>query len=150
MHCRKTAGLALAMIAVTGMAVAAERAVVADAAERRDQSAVRALLAKGADVNAAQVDGTTALHWAAYYDDAEAAALLVKAGANVNAANRYGVPPLVLASTNGNAAIVQVAPRSRGRCERHDEGGRNTIDAGRAIRQRRRGDGTSCARCDTR
>ena len=108
MHCRIAAGLALAVIAVTGLAVAAERAVVADAAERRDQSTVRALLAKGADVNAAQVDGTTALHWAAHYDDAEAAALLVKAAANVNAANRYGVPPLVLASTNGNAAIVRL------------------------------------------
>src|SRR5688572_33319638 len=107
MKTRKTAGFVLAMIAVAGMARAAERAVVADAAERRDHTAVRALLAKGADVNAAQVDGTTALHWATHYDDAEAAALLVKAGANVNAANRFGVPPLVLASTNGNAAVVR-------------------------------------------
>jgi ankyrin repeat protein len=108
MRRRKTAGLAFAIIAVTGMAVAAERAVVADAAERRDQSAVRALLAKGADANAVQVDGTTALHWAVHYDDAETAALLVKAGANVNAVNRYGVPPLALASTNGNAAVVRL------------------------------------------
>ena len=104
----RTAGFALVIAAVSGLAVAAERAVVADAAERRDHSAVRALLAKGADVNAPQVDGTTALHWAAQYDDAEAVALLVKAGANVNAANRYGVPPLVPASTNGNAAVVRL------------------------------------------
>ena len=63
---------------------------------------------RGVDVNAAQIDGTTALHWAAHYDDAETAALLVKAGANVNAANRYGVPPLALACTNGNAAVVRL------------------------------------------
>ena len=65
-------------------------------------------LKTGGDVNAPQVDGTTALHWAAYHDDAETAALLVKAGANVNAVNRYGVPPLALACTNGNAAIVKL------------------------------------------
>ena len=59
-------------------------------------------------MNAAQVDGTTALHWAAYHDDAETVALLVRAGANVNAVNRYGVPPLAQACTNGNAAIVKL------------------------------------------
>ena len=105
---RRTTGLALLMMAVAGTALAAERATLADAAERRDRAAVRTLLTGGVDVNAAQVDGTTALHWAAYYDDAETAALLVKAGANVNAANRYGVPPLALACTNGNAAVVRL------------------------------------------
>ncbi|HYV32233.1 MAG TPA: ankyrin repeat domain-containing protein, partial [Candidatus Binatia bacterium] len=46
---------------------------------------------------------TTALHWAVYNDDAETAGLLVRRGANVKAANGYGVPPLSLACTNGNA-----------------------------------------------
>jgi len=105
---RKTAGLALLIIAVAGSALAAERGTLAEAAERRDRAAVRTLLNGGTDVNATQVDGTTALHWAAHYDDAETAALLVKAGANVNAVNRYGVPPLSLACTNGNAAVVRL------------------------------------------
>ena len=104
----KTTGLALLMLSAAATVLAAERATLADAAERRDRAAIRAELGRGVDVNATQVDGTTALHWAAYYDDAETAALLVKAGANVNAANRYGVPPLTLASTNGNAAIVRL------------------------------------------
>lgn len=108
MHWRRTTGLALLVFAVAGTALAAERATVADAAERRDHAVVRTLLKGGADVNATQIDGTTALHWAAYHDDAETAALLVKAGANVNAANRYGVPPLALACTNGNAAVVRL------------------------------------------
>jgi ankyrin repeat protein len=108
MHWRRTTGLALVVIAMAGIAAAAERATLADAAERRDRAAVRTLLTSGADVNTTQVDGTTALHWAAYHDDAETAAVLVKAGANVNAANRYGVPPLAIACTNGNAAVVRL------------------------------------------
>jgi ankyrin repeat protein len=108
MHWRRTTELALLVVAMAGTALAAERATIADAAERRDRAAVRTLLTGGTDVNTTQVDGTTALHWAAHYDDAETAALLVKAGANVNALNRYGVPPLALACTNGNAAMVRL------------------------------------------
>jgi ankyrin repeat protein len=99
-------GLVLVGLGLAAGATAADRAPVADAAERRDRAGVRTLLQTGADVNAAQVDGTTALHWAADHDDAETVTLLVRAHANVNAVNRYGVPPLALASTNGNAAIV--------------------------------------------
>jgi len=108
MHWQRTTGFALVVVALAGTALAAERATLADAAERRDRAAVRTLLTGGADVNTTQVDGTTALHWAAYHDDAETAAVLVKAGANVNAANRYGVPPLAIACTNGNAAVVRL------------------------------------------
>lgn len=90
------------------LCVAAERAPLADAAERRDQSSVRKLLGTGVDVNASQVDGTTALHWAAYYEDVETAALLVRAGAKADAVNRYGVPPLAEACKNGNAAVVKL------------------------------------------
>src|SRR5258706_11225242 len=75
-------------------------ASVADAVQHRDKQAVQALLQKHVDVNAPQGDGTTALHWAAYLEDADTAALLIRAGANVNAANSYGIPPLTLASEN--------------------------------------------------
>ena len=105
---RKTTGLALVMLAVGGTALAAERATLADAAERRDRAAIRSEITRGVDVNGSQVDGTTALHWAVHYEDAETATLLVKAGANVNAVNRYGVPPLALACANGNAALVRL------------------------------------------
>jgi ankyrin repeat protein len=107
MHWRKISGLALLGLGLAASAAAA-RAGLADAAEQRDKTSVRTLLGTGVDVNAAQVDGTTALHWAAYNDDLETVTLLVRAGANVNAVNRYDVPPLALACTNGNAAIVKV------------------------------------------
>lgn len=104
---RRTGGLALLGLAFASAAAAAESAALADAAEHRDWAGVRTLLTRNAaEVNTAQVDGTTALHWAVYHDDAEAVRLLVRARANVNAVNGYGVPPLALASTNGNAAIV--------------------------------------------
>jgi ankyrin repeat protein len=100
-------GLSLAvMLAIGGLGVSAA-SNVADAVQRRDKPAVLALLKKHADVNAPQGDGTTALHWAAYLEDAETAAVLIRAGANVNAPNNYGIPPLVLASENGNANIIQ-------------------------------------------
>ena len=108
MRWRKTIGLVIVGLGLAATAVAAARAGLADAAELRDKTGIRTLLGAGGDVNAAQPDGTTALHWAAYNDDAETAALLVRAGANVNAVNRYGVPPLAQACKNGNAAIVKL------------------------------------------
>src|SRR5437763_9449262 len=108
MRSRRISGLVLLVVGLSGVALGAERATLADAAEQRDQVRVRHLLDTGVDVNAAQIDGTTALHWAAYHDDAETAARLVRAGANVNAVNRYGVPPLSLACSNGSGAIVRL------------------------------------------
>lgn len=86
--------------------VAAADAPLADAAEARDLARVRALAEAPGNVNRPQADGMTALHWAVYHDDDETARLLLKAGADARAANRYGVRPLSLACTNGNAAIV--------------------------------------------
>ena len=71
-----------------------------------DKAALRSLLQQKADVNAPQVDGATALHWAVYRDDLEAADLLIRAGANVKAANRAGVTPLAMASLYGNTAMI--------------------------------------------
>jgi ankyrin repeat protein len=50
----------------------------------------------------------TALHWAAYQDDAETATLLLRAGAKANVTSRYGVTPLSLACTNGSGAFVEL------------------------------------------
>ncbi len=108
MHLRKISGLIVLGLGLTAPTFAAARAALADAAEQRDKTSVRALLRTGVDVNATQVDGTTALHWATYHDDAETVALLIKAGAKPNAVNRYGMPPLAQACTNGSTAVAKL------------------------------------------
>ena len=101
--------LALAsLVSTVSLFAAGADALLADAAEKMDRSKVRALLKQHVDVNTPQVDGMSALHWAAYQDDLEIAELLVRAGANVKAANRYGVTPLSLACTNGDPALIEL------------------------------------------
>ena len=79
---------------------------VADAAMKQNREAVRSLLQRKADVNAPQVDGTTALHWAVRLDDLELADLLLRAGAHAGVANREGVTPMQLAALNGSAPML--------------------------------------------
>ena len=77
-----------------------------EAAEKKDWPRVCALIEAKADLNATQVDGMTALHWAVYHDRTEIAQKLLAAGARATAANRYGVTPLSLACTNGSETLV--------------------------------------------
>ncbi len=80
---------------------------VADAAERGDVAAVKSLLKDGADVNAAQGDGMSALHWAADRGDAALAEILLYAGASTSAQTRIGqYTPLHLAGKSGSAAVA--------------------------------------------
>jgi ankyrin repeat protein len=100
--------IAVFFLATATLLASGTAAYLADAAERGDRAAVRELIAQGsAAVNAAQVDGMTALHWAAYNNDLEMAQLLIGAKANAEATNRYGVTPLSMAATNGNAAMIK-------------------------------------------
>jgi len=91
--------LGVAGACLLGGLVLAQSATVTDAARRGDREAVRALLKSGADVNAAEGDGTTALHWAARSGDGELVQMLVSAGANVRATTRLGAyTPLMMAA----------------------------------------------------
>ena len=80
---------------------------LADAVQHRERSATVGLLKQGADVNAPQVDGMTALHWSVYHDDLKITGQLIAAGADVKAINRYGVPAISIACQNGNGPIVE-------------------------------------------
>jgi ankyrin repeat protein len=89
------------------MLQAAPSAPVADAAMAGNKDAVRALLKQAADVNAAQGDGMTALHWAAMKDDADLVQTLLFAGANVRATTRIGsYTPLILAAKSGSSSAI--------------------------------------------
>ncbi|MEE2934728.1 MAG: ankyrin repeat domain-containing protein [Planctomycetota bacterium] len=85
----------------------ASESPIADAVECKDRATAIKLLKQKSDANAPQVDGTTALHWAAYHDDAEIGVLLLEAGAKADAENRYGVTPLYSACQNGNVKLVK-------------------------------------------
>ena len=87
-------------MAVSLMA-AGPSARLVDAVKNTDKASARALVEQHVDVNAPETNGTTALHWAARWDDLETAELLIRNGANVKAANRYNVTPLSLACVNG-------------------------------------------------
>ena len=100
--------LIIATALANALAAAPEDAApVAAAAMRKDSTTVRALVKDGKDVNAAQGDGMTALHWAAMNGDADLTAVLLYAGANVRATTRLGgYTALHLAAQAGNAAAL--------------------------------------------
>ena len=99
------------LIFLMGIAIAQAGAApdlrLIQAVKGQDDAAARALMARHADVNAQQGDGTTALHWAAYNDDLAVADALIRAGARVDAANDLGSTPLHLACNNRGAAMVE-------------------------------------------
>src|SRR5918993_67606 len=110
--------LLLCLLCVSPVATAPE-SPVADAAMRADAAAVRALLKDGADVNAAQGDGMTALHWAARQGSIDTVRMLLFAGGNVRATTRLGgYTPLLLASQAGHAAGIEAPVKGGAGAER--------------------------------
>lgn len=97
------------LVGMCGFALAALGADtrLADAAMAGNKAAFESLLKQKAEVNAAQGDGMTALHWAAYRDDLQMVKALLASGADVKAATRDGaITPLFLACANGDAAMI--------------------------------------------
>jgi uncharacterized protein len=104
----RVSAIVLAALVMTASVGAAVESPVADAARAGDRDAVKSLMKEGADVNAPQGDGMTALHWAAERGDLELTSILVYGGANVAAVTRIGqYTPLHVAARTGNAAVVK-------------------------------------------
>lgn len=138
-----------AYVLVLGLLLAprAAESPVADAAQRNDVAAVRALLKQGADVNLAQGDGMTALHWAAVNGNVALAQLLIRSKANVVALTRNGAyTPVHLAARGGHGALVRLllgagasvtaVTTSGGATPLHFASGSGSVEAVRALLER--------------
>ncbi|HTA46909.1 MAG TPA: ankyrin repeat domain-containing protein [Bryobacteraceae bacterium] len=99
--------LLITCLAAMAATAAPPKSDVADAAMRGDTSAVQTLLRQKSDVNATQIDGTSALHWAVEANNLELADILLRNGAKPSTANEAGATPLLLATQNGNAAMIE-------------------------------------------
>lgn len=99
---------AVVMVFLVTVAAAATVSPIADAAMEGDLEAIRELIRGGGDVNEAQADGMTALHWAADRGDVELALLLLEAGADPSAVTRIGAhTPVLVAARRGHDAVLQ-------------------------------------------
>ncbi|MGB7217861.1 MAG: ankyrin repeat domain-containing protein [Vicinamibacterales bacterium] len=96
--------LSIVYVSVQG----AEQSPIAAAAKANNLTTVRALIAKGTDVNAPQADGSTALLWAAYNGNAEMTKALLASRAKVDVTNKYGVTPLLQAARMGESAVMEL------------------------------------------
>jgi ankyrin repeat protein len=103
---RASASLCAAVLFAPALLSAADSRLT-DAVKARDLAAVRTLIAQGAAVNAADGDGSTALHWSAANGDVATTNALLQAGANVKAVTRIGgMSPLFMAANNGSAEVI--------------------------------------------
>ena len=107
-----TAATLTAVVALPAEAQTARPDRVSTAMKARDAAGVRTLIRQKADVNGADAEGMTALHWAAHWNDLDAVTARLSAGARAAVANRYGVTPLHEAATVGNAAMVNALLRA--------------------------------------
>jgi ankyrin repeat protein len=96
----------MTLLMAAGTAAAADDLV--DATRNQDQSRILALLDRKPDVNVRSGDGSTALLWAAHWNDVKTAERLVRAGANANTANDFGMTPLSRACINASPAVVDL------------------------------------------
>lgn len=121
------ATLACLLALGSGLACAAAAETLVLAVENGHRDAAIAMIRAHADVRQRDVDGTTALHWAAHRSDAELAQMLIAAGADVNAMNDYGATPMSAAAENGDATMLKLLLRAGANVESPNPQGQTAL-----------------------
>ena len=125
--------LAVAVLVPVAAGLAAGDPALVTAARNDDMRAVRAELAKGANVNASGGDGSTAILWSVYNSNVEMTRALLAAGAPVNTPNHYGVTPLLQASRVGDAPMIALLLKGGADARaRHPDGSTSLMAAARS------------------
>jgi len=102
----RTSALTLALHAVMAVTLAASLLTVSPAAFAIDPPSPDLDIQQAVQWHAP--DGSTALHFAVYEQDAARVAALLKAGADPNASNAYGSNPMQLAAEVADTAIIEL------------------------------------------
>lgn len=93
---------------------AGNSALILNAREHCYNGIVKELLRAGADVNGANKDGNTPLHFALRYGNQESACFLIKKGADYNQANNEGVTPVQIAVEKGFDTVLELMTDIKG------------------------------------
>lgn len=100
--------IVVTLLLISGTAAHADVADdLTSAARVGNLDALKTIVASGADIDARQSDGTSALHWAVLGGHHAMVDNLLQNGADANAADRYGTTPLSLAALNGDAVAAE-------------------------------------------
>jgi ankyrin repeat protein len=113
-------------LAAAGTAAAAD-ASLAGLIQAGNRDAALKTIAAGADVNVAQGDGTTPLHWAVYKVDADLVRALLERGAKPDVINNYGSSPLAEAVKVANARLVEMLLNAGSNVEEPNQEGQTAL-----------------------
>lgn len=96
------------LLAAAPMLAQSSRESLASLIEAGNRKAAIDRIRAGADVNAAQPDGTRPIHWAVYRVDYELLGALIARKANVNVRNDFGATPIAQAAELADARMVKM------------------------------------------